>query len=247
MRLTGKIALISGGCSGIGLATALRFLEEGARVVVGDVNESAFHRISEKIADADERLEFVRLDVTKEQDWISAYHQVIEIFGGVNVVINSAGIGLLGTIEDMSLDDWNKELAVNLTGTFLGMKYGFQHMKQTGGSIINLSSIEGIVGTDKYVAYSADKAGVRNLTKSAALHAGRQGYGIRVNSVHPGYIKTPMLGDDQEELRKLATLHPIGHIGEANDVANMILFLASDESKFATGAEFVVDGGFLAQ
>jgi NAD(P)-dependent dehydrogenase (short-subunit alcohol dehydrogenase family) len=147
----------------------------------------------------------------------------------------------------MSFDDWNKELAVNLNGSFFGVKHAFKNLREKGGSIINLSSIEGIVGHPEYAAYCAGKGAIRNLTKSAALYAGRSGYKIRVNSIHPGYIVTPMVGNDPVELTRLAKLHPIGFLGEAIDIANMALFLASDESRFATGAEFVVDGGFLAQ
>lgn len=190
---------------------------------------------------------FVRLDVRNESNWVELFEQSQARFGQVDVVMNSAGIAVPGNVEDMSFEDWKRELDVNLNGTFFGTKHGMKALKTRGGSIINLSSIEGIVGIDTYAAYSAGKAGVRNLTKSAALHAGRKGYKVRVNSIHPGYIKTPMVGDDPAELARLARLHPIGHLGEPMDIANMALFLASDESKFATGAEFVIDGGFLAQ
>jgi NAD(P)-dependent dehydrogenase (short-subunit alcohol dehydrogenase family) len=247
MRLHGKVAVISGACSGIGRASALRFAEEGARVVVGDLDESKSLPVIDGIKARGSEGIFVRLDVRCEQEWIDCFRRAVGAFGQVDVVVNNAGIGLAGNVEDMSFEDWSRELDVNLNGTFFGTKHGIRAMKERGGSIINMSSIEGIVGIDTYAAYSAGKAAVRNLTKSAALHAGRSGYRIRINSIHPGYIKTPMIGDDDAELDRLEKLHPIGFLGEAIDIANMALFLASDESRFATGAEFIVDGGFLAQ
>ncbi len=247
MRLSGKVAVISGGCSGIGKATAIRFAEEGARVVIGDIDDRNSASIIEQIYSLGSEAFFSKLDVTKEEDWANFFEYTVSTFGKVDVVVNSAGIAVEGNVEDVSFQDWYKELNVNMNGTFLGVKYAFKYLKGNGGSIINLSSIEGIVAHPGYAAYSAGKAAIRNLTKSAALHAGRSGYKIRVNSIHPGYIKTPMNGSDPIELERLAKLHPIGFLGEAVDIANMALFLASDESKFATGAEFVVDGGFLAQ
>lgn len=247
MRLTGKVAVISGACSGLGEASALRFAKEGAKIVLGDISDKRAQTLIDEIQGLGSEAIFVRLDVRDEANWITLFEEAQARFGKVDVVMNSAGIAVPGNVEEMSFEDWKRELDVNLNGTFLGTKHAMKALKSHGGSIINLSSIEGIVGIDTYVAYSAGKAGVRNLTKAAALHAGRQGYKVRVNSIHPGYIKTPMVGDDPTELARIAKLHPIGHLGEAIDIANMALFLASDESAFATGAEFVVDGGFLAQ
>lgn len=247
MRLAGKVAVISGACSGLGKATSCRFAQEGARLVLGDINEQAAESVINEIVGAGSEAVFVHLDVRNEANWVNLFEQAISRFGKADIVVNSAGIAVPGNVEEMSFEDWSRELDVNLNGTFLGTKHGMKALKTNGGSIINLSSIEGIVGIDTYAAYSAGKAGVRNLTKSAALHAGRRGYKVRVNSIHPGYIRTPMVGDDPVELARLAKLHPIGHIGEPIDIANMALFLASDESRFATGAEFVIDGGFLAQ
>jgi NAD(P)-dependent dehydrogenase (short-subunit alcohol dehydrogenase family) len=246
-RLEGKVALISGASSGIGAASAIRFAEEGASIVVCDIDEDKAIAVIEAIHTTGGQAIWVRLDVRDEGQWIAAFQAAVARFGFVNVVMNSAGIAVPGNVETMSFDDWNKELSVNLHGTFLGIKTAFKHLKNNGGSIINLSSIEGNVGHPGYAAYCAGKGAIRNLTKSAALHAGSSGYKIRVNSIHPGYIVTPMVGNDPVELQRLATLHPIGFLGEAIDIANMALFLASDESRFATGAEFVVDGGFLAQ
>lgn len=247
MRLAGKVAVISGACSGLGKATAVRFAQEGAKIVLGDINDQAAQSVISEIESFGSEAIFVRLDVRSEDAWVELFAKAHARFGTVDVLMNSAGIAVPGNVEEMSFEDWGRELDVNLNGTFLGTKHGMRALKVNGGSIINLSSIEGIVGIDTYAAYSAGKAGVRNLTKSAALHAGRCGYKVRVNSIHPGYIKTPMVGNDPVELARLAKLHPIGHIGEPIDIANMALFLASDESRFATGAEFVIDGGFLAQ
>ncbi len=246
-RLEGKVALISGASSGIGAASAIRFAEEGAKIVICDIDEVKANSVVEGIQTAGGEAIFARLDVRDEGQWISAFQAGVLQFGFVNVVMNSAGIAIPGNVETMSFDDWNKELSVNLNGTFFGIKHAFKNLRESGGSIINLSSIEGIVGHPEYAAYCAGKGAIRNLTKSAALHAGRSGYKIRVNSIHPGYIVTPMVGNDPVELARLAKLHPIGFLGEAIDIANMALFLASDESRFATGAEFVVDGGFLTQ
>ncbi|QJI41115.1 SDR family oxidoreductase [Pseudomonas sp. ADAK2] len=246
-RLEGKVALISGASSGIGAASAMRFAEEGAKIVICDIDEAKASSVVQAIRAAGGEAIFTRLDVRDESQWISAFQAGVSKFGFVNVVMNSAGIAVPGNVETMSFDEWNKELSVNLNGTFFGIKHAFKNLRETGGSIINLSSIEGIVGNPEYAAYCAGKGAIRNLTKSAALHGGRSGYKIRVNSIHPGYIVTPMVGNDRVELARLAKLHPIGFLGEAIDIANMALFLASDESRFATGAEFVVDGGFLAQ
>ncbi|KGU82116.1 SDR family oxidoreductase [Pseudomonas mediterranea] len=246
-RLEGKVALISGAASGIGAASAIRFAEEGAGIVICDVDETKAGAVLETIRALGGKVLFCRLDVRDENQWAAAFMAALAQFGSVDIVMNSAGIAVAGDVETMSFDDWNKELSVNLHGTFLGMKQAFEHLREKGGSIINLSSIEGIVGHPGYVAYCAGKGAIRNLTKSAALHAGRKGYRIRVNSIHPGYITTPMVGNDPVELERLRRLHPIGFLGEAIDIANMALFLASDESRFATGAEFVIDGGFLAQ
>ncbi|MGN7981198.1 SDR family oxidoreductase [Burkholderia sp. 22313] len=246
-RLAGKVAMVTGAASGIGAATVRRFAEEGASLVLADFNVEAANRAREALEGDGGRAIVVELDVRQEEQWTAAFAAANHAFGKVDVLMNNAGVAVPGNVEDMSFADWNKELSVNLHGVFLGTKHGFKNMKTGGGSIINMSSIEGIVGIAEYVAYSAGKAGVRNLTKAAALHAGKKGYCLRVNSIHPGYIKTPMVGDNPEVLAELVTKHPIGFLGEAIDVANMALFLASDESRFCTGAEYIVDGGFLAQ
>ncbi|WP_017814531.1 glucose 1-dehydrogenase [Paenibacillus shenyangensis] len=244
-RLDGKTALITGGASGIGLASGIRFAREGANVILTDITEARKEEIVSQVEAAGGKALFLKHDVTLEEDWQHVFKQAEETFGQVDIVMNNAGIGLQGNVEETSYSDWKKVIDVNLNGVFLGTKYGVIHMKEHGGSIINISSIEGLIGDPRIAAYNASKGGVRILTKSAALHAAP--YKIRVNSIHPGYINTPMIGEDPETLKYLISLHPMGHLGEAEDVANMALFLASDESKFSTGSEFVVDGGYTAQ
>ena len=247
MSMSERVVLISGGCSGIGWATVQRFAEEGASLIIGDINTASFSRLSEYLERLEAKHIFVELDVTKEKSWEKIFEIGLSHFSRIDCVVNNAGIAIPGSIEDASLEDWNRELSVNLTGPFLGTKYAIKNLKRFGGTIVNLSSIEGIVGHPNYIAYCAGKAGVRNLTKSSALYVSKCGYGIRINSVHPGYITTPMIGADPIELEHLRQLHPIGRLGKPKDVANMILFLSSNQSDFITGAEFVVDGGFLAQ
>jgi NAD(P)-dependent dehydrogenase (short-subunit alcohol dehydrogenase family) len=246
-RLEDKVAMVTGAGSGIGAATAYRFAQEGAAVVVADLDFRAASRTLESVKELGAQAIAVAIDVTQEDQWAAAFASAMRKFGRVDILMNNAGIAIEGNPEEMAFSEWNKELSVNLNGVFLGTKYGLRNLKAAGGSIINMSSIEGIVGIAEYAAYSAGKAGVRNLTKSAALHAGKRGYRIRVNSIHPGYIKTPMVGDKPEVLAELTKKHPIGFLGDPVDVANMALFLASDEARFCTGAEFIVDGGFLAQ
>jgi 3(or 17)beta-hydroxysteroid dehydrogenase len=249
-RLEGKVALISGGASGIGLATARRFAEEGATVVLGDIDRAA----AERACAATDRASFEPLDVTSDEDWRRATDAAASRHGGLHIVVNSAGIAPTGTIEEVSLDDWRRTMAVNLDGTFLGCRHAVRVMKAGGGgSIVNLSSVSGIIGGHNLAAYNASKGGVRLLTKSVALHCARKGYGIRCNSVHPGFVDTPMLQDlirqsrNPDEVRtKLAASVPLGRNARADEIAALIAYLASDEAAFVTGAEMVIDGGVTA-
>ncbi|HEX8166109.1 MAG TPA: glucose 1-dehydrogenase [Beijerinckiaceae bacterium] len=250
-RLEGKVALISGGASGIGLAAARRFAEEGAIVVLADLNREAAERAAGAIAGASVE----PLDVTLDDDWRRAADAVAARHGGLDVLVNSAGIVAFGSVEDVSLEDWRRTMAVNLDGTFLGCRHGVRVMKAggRGGSIVNLSSVSGIIGGHNIAAYNAAKGGVRLLTKSVALHCARKGYGIRCNSVHPGFVETPMLdevigqGRDPDETRmRLRASVPLGRNARAEEVAAMIAYLASDEAAFVTGAELVIDGGVTA-
>jgi 3(or 17)beta-hydroxysteroid dehydrogenase len=247
-RLDGKVALITGAASGIGRATAGLFHRQGAKVAATDRNEAGLRALGE---DAD--LTLVQ-DVTDEARWREVVDAAVAAFGRLDILVNSAGIAVLGNIETTTLADWRKVNAVNVEGAFLGCREAVRAMKGTGGSIVNLSSVAGIIGDASSTAYCASKGAVRLLTKSAALHCARAGYGIRVNSVHPSFAETPMVlegiarAKDPERVRAgLMRAAPMGRMGRAEEVANMILFLASDESSFTTGAEFMVDGGLTAQ
>ncbi|AGB84396.1 Cyclopentanol dehydrogenase [Serratia rubidaea] len=246
-RLENKTALITGGASGIGLAIAQRFLEEQAQVIITDIVPRRGEQALAQLAAYGGKVRFLPHDVTSEKEWQTVFAQLQQWAPRLDILVNNAGVSLYKNIEQTSYREWKKMLAVNLDGVFLGTRQGIMAMKPHGGSIINISSIEGLVGDPNLPAYNAAKGGVRLLTKSAALHAARSRYGIRINSLHPGYIHTPMIGHDPEMLRQLTALHPIGHLGEARDIANAALFLASDESAFATGTELVIDGGYTAQ
>ena len=253
-RLDGKVALITGAASGIGKATAHLFAEQGARVVASDIDRPGGEAVAAAIAAAGGRAIFVNHDTTDEAAWRAVIDRALAEFGGLDVLVNSAGIGLAKPILETSFADWRETMSVNLDGVFLGTRLAIEAMSRTGGgSIINLSSVLGIVGGTITSAYSASKGGVRLLTKAAAVECAQLKLNVRVNSVHPGYIETPMLaaglarsGAPEERRRRIEGLHPVGHLGEAADVAHAILYLASDESKFVTGAELVVDGGLTA-
>lgn len=252
-RVADKTALITGGALGIGRATAELLAREGANVVVTDVKEKEGREAVEAIRAQGGQAIFVLHDAADETQWKAAIQAAIDQFGQLDILVNNAGIGIAGDVEATTLEQWRKTQSVNLDGVFLGTKYGIEAMRKSGGgSIVNLSSIEGLVGDPDLAAYNASKGGVRIFTKSAALHCARQGYGIRINSVHPGYIWTPMVeavsgGKDTDKYRHLVGLHPIGHLGEPDDIAYGVLYLASDESKFVTGSELVIDGGYTAQ
>ena len=249
-RLAGKAALVTGGASGIGLAAARRFVAEGARVAITDRDEALG---APAARDLGPEAFFIRHDVTSEADWRSAMDETASRFGTVNVLLNSAGIFRFGTVEDTTLEEWRQTIAVNLDGTFLGCREAVRAMREHGGSIVNMSSISGLVGSPDNAAYDASKGGVRLLTKSVALYCAREGYHIRCNSVHPGGIDTPMVQDyfaarpDPAAEEDAWLRHtPIGRLGRAEEIASLILYLASDESSFVTGSEFTIDGGMTA-
>ncbi len=254
-RLAGKVALVTGAASGIGRATARAMAEEGAAIVATDLNETDGAALAEEIEGAGGQGLFLRHDVSQEDDWAAVMAALGARFGRLDVAVNNAGIGEPLPIRQTSLADWRRTIAVNLDGVFLGTKAAIEAMAVSGGgSIVNISSVLGIVGSPASAAYSAAKGGVRLLSKSAALECAEAGLGIRVNSVHPGYIETPMVQDaferraDPAATRKhIEGLHPLGHLGDAADIAAAIVFLASDDSKFVTGTELVVDGGFTAR
>jgi 3(or 17)beta-hydroxysteroid dehydrogenase len=253
LRLENKVALITGAGSGLGAATARRFAEEGAQVYVTDINAEAAQSVVEEILSAGGSAIARTQDVTDEADWDVLMAEVIDASGQLDVLVNNAGIAITGTFENATLKDWRKTQAVNLDAVFLGCRAAVKVMKGSGGSIINISSIEGIVGEPHAAAYNASKGGVRIFTKSAALHCAAEDYGIRVNSVHPGFIVTPMVeqgvGNMPPEVQaemgeRLMREIPLKAMGEPLDIANGCLFLASDESKYMTGSELVIDGGY---
>lgn len=256
-RLDGKVALVTGAATGIGRATAIRLAEEGARIAVADIDASAGDAVAREIGDAGGEAIFVAVDVTEEGSWQSSIQQVTSAFGRLDVLVNNAGVAEILPVQDMTLESWRRTMAVNLDGVFLGTKSAIPAMTEAGGgSIINISSILGITAAAGAASYCASKGGVRLFTKAAALDCAKAKNGIRVNSIHPGYIHTAMMeatcdrdydGDVEKGLTELGKLHPIGRVGQPDEIANGVLYLASDESKFVTGSELVIDGGYTAQ
>lgn len=254
-RMRGKAAIVTGGALGIGRACALKFAEEGAAVAVTDVDAAMGPLVVEEIRRHGGDAIFIHQDVADEAGWQRVTRTVVERYKKLDVLVNNAGVALAKDVEHTTLEEWRWLMSINLDGVFLGMKHAIQAMKvNRNGSIVNLSSIEGLIGDPNLAAYNASKGGVRLLTKSAALYCAKAGYNIRVNSVHPGYIWTPMVenylksqGDAAAGRKVLDSLHPIGHVGEPDDIAYGVLYLASDEAKFVTGTELVIDGGYTAQ
>ncbi|MCI1922990.1 MAG: SDR family oxidoreductase [Lentilactobacillus buchneri] len=240
-RLNHKIAVVTGGAMGIGRAITERFVKEGAKVVVADVNEKSGQAFTDKLDDA----YFYQLDVSSESNWRELFAWVLDKFGKIDVLVNNAGIAIMSDIAHTSLDDWQKVINVNLTGVFLGTKHGILNMQAHGGSIINMSSLAGLVGDPNAAAYTASKGGVRLLTKSAATYGAQ--FNIRVNSVHPGVTETPILkGIPQAQKENIINQTPLRRMAHPQEIANMVLYLASDESSYSTGSEFIVDGGTTA-
>ncbi len=250
MRLEGKVAIISGGARGMGAAEAKLFAREGAKVIICDVLEEEGRQTEAEINEVGGDAVFVKLDVTSQDEWENAVNTAIERFGKLDILVNNAGIIVQSTIEDMTVELWDKVMDVNAKGVFLGTKTAIPHMKEAGGgSIVNISSISGIVGQDNVNAgYNASKGAVRIFTKAAAVQYAKEN--IRVNSIHPGPIATPMTAEgraDPERVALTAERTPLGRYGEPEEVANAVLFLASDEASYVTGSEIVVDGGYTAQ
>ncbi len=252
-RVAGKIVLITGAGLGLGQAAARLLASEGATILCTDVSPDLAAVTAKSIVDAGGKADSHFLDVTSPEQWDALSQYVQKTFGRLDVLVNNAGIAIAANIETTTLADWRRTMAVNADGVFLGCQTAVTLMKISGGgSIINLSSIDGIIGEAELAAYCASKGAVRTLTKAVAVHCAEQGYKIRCNSIHPGYIWTPQtenylrdLGKLDSEKAKALSRHPIGFLGEPKDIAYMVLYLASDESRFVTGAEMVVDGGYL--
>jgi NAD(P)-dependent dehydrogenase (short-subunit alcohol dehydrogenase family) len=248
-RLEGRVAMVTGSASGIGLATVERLSSEGAVAVVSDVQDDAGERAAAAIRDGGGEAMYVHLDVTDEEGWRSAVEQVVAERGRLDILVNNAGLGDLATIEETSLGDWERTIAIDQTGVFLGMKCCAEALKASGhGSVINISSIFGTSGGfGTSPAYHAAKGAVRTLTKNVALHWATEG--VRVNSVHPGFIRTPILdqakGTDVWNAMTAST--PMGRLGEPEEIAAAVAYLASDDASFVTGLELYVDGGYIAR
>lgn len=256
-RVGNKVAIVTGAAMGLGAAAARMLVREGASVVLTDIKDREGEELTRAInADGGKAL-YLHHDVASEQDWKRIVEQTITSFGRLDVLVNNAGVALGGAPEEQTLQQWRWLMSINLDGVFLGTKHAILAMKAhppKGGSIINLSSIEGLIGDPNLSAYNASKGAVRLYTKSVALYCAKARLDIRVNSIHPGYIWTPMVenylgshGDIAAGRASIDAMHPIGHVGEPDDIAYGVVYLASDESKFVTGSELVIDGGYTAQ
>jgi NAD(P)-dependent dehydrogenase (short-subunit alcohol dehydrogenase family) len=239
--LAGKVAFVTGGASGLGEAIARAYVAEGASVIIADIDTTGGEALASEIG-----ARFVPLDVTKEASWAEA----VAPFARIDVLVNNAGITTLGSIEEITLDQFRHELDIDVLGVFMGTQAVLPKMKSHGGSIINMSSLSGVKASSNLVAYNAAKAAVTLMTKSCALHFAEKGYGIRCNSIHPGAIHTPIIdkvlaqSDHPQALyQSFVEVHPVKRLGKPEEIAAMAVFLASDASAFATGAEFRVDGG----
>lgn len=248
-RLNGRVALVTGAASGIGKATALRLAGEGAAVLITDIAVDAGEATAKEIRDAGGIAGFARHDVSSESDWEAATATAVSEFGGLDILVNNAGMGDLKTIEDTTLEEWHRTVEIDQTGVFLGMKVSAPHLRKSQhASIINISSIFGTSGGfGTSPAYHAAKGAVRTLTKNAALHWATDG--IRVNSVHPGFIETPILEPTKgtEYWDTMTAMTPMGHLGQPDDIAAGVAYLASDDAKFVTGLELYIDGGYIAR
>lgn len=256
-RVSGKVAIVTGAAQGLGEATARLLAAEGAAVLLTDLQASG-EKVAASIRDSGGRAGFMIHDVTDETAWPRVVAEAVTRFGGLHVLVNNAGASAHGNTnpETVELPEWQHMIDTNLKSVFLGIRAAIPAMHKTGQecAIVNLSSIHGLKGAPRRAPYGAAKAGVRLYTKSVAIYCGQQGYRIRCNSVHPGYLETPMLqdsfrrsGDENEQRRIAATRIPLGRTGQPDDIAYAVLYLASDESRYVTGIELPVDGGLSAQ
>ena len=253
-RVENKVAIVTGAASGLGFAAAQKLMDEGAKVLLTDINEEVINSMPERLSNYSETQFHTAVhDVANEDSWINVIENAENHFGKINVLVNSAGISLGADVVSTDFEIWKKVHQVNLDSVFLGCKYAVPIMSKSGqGSIINLSSISGIVAGWNTAAYNSSKAGVRLLSKSVALYCAKKGYDVRCNSVHPAFVDTPILDPlkqafgEENAVAKLSRQIPMNKIGDTDDVSFAILYLASDESKFMTGTEIVLDGGLSA-
>lgn len=248
-RLEGRVAMITGAASGIGKATAERLADEGAAVLVTDIQTEAGEATVAEINNAGGRAAFLKHDVAEESDWEAACQKAVEEFGGLDILVNNAGMGDIKPIEETTLEEWERTIAIDQTGVFLGMRIAAPHLKRSEhASVINISSIFGASGGfGVSPAYHAAKGAVRTLTKNVALHWATEG--IRVNSIHPGFIVTPILEPSRDTpiWEGMTALTPMGRLGQPEDIAAGVAYLASDDAVFVTGVELYIDGGFMAR
>jgi len=255
-RVANKVALISGGAMGLGKASAERLASEGASVVITDIADKEGQAAADQINEDGGKALFIHHDVSQEKEWISVIEQTLAHFGALHILVNNAGIALSGTVLDMSMADYHKQNSINLDGVFLGMRYSIPAITQSGGgSIINISSVAGIKGAPGLSAYAMTKGGVRLLSKSVARECIEMRNNIRVNSIHPGIIETDIwnklggdnVGENRARISEAAeSIIPGGKIGQPLDIANGVLFLASEDASYMTGSELVIDHGFTA-
>ena len=253
-RVKNKVALVTGAAQGLGAATAMLLAREGAKVVLTDINiDSASEKAKAINDEVPGSAIAIAQDVTDAKRWSVVLDETRNQFGGLNILVNNAGIGSVGSVEDESFEQWQRVHAVNLDGVFHACKHALPLMSESGGgSIVNISSISGIIASHNLAAYNSAKAAVRHLSKSVALHCARTRNNVRCNSIHPAFIDTPILDgmsgglDRDAALAKLGRQIPLGHVGQPDDVAFAVLYLASDESKFVTGTEIRIDGGISA-